>query len=364
MLYHRLVRPLLYSLSAETAHHLAMQALSVASGSDGACGALSRILGSRAVSLRVDAMGLSFPNPIGLAAGLDKDGVAIEALRALGFGFLEVGTVTAQPQPGNDRPRLFRLPRDRALINRMGFNNRGARELRERLSRLPRTPTPLGINIGKTKLVPNSEAIADYVQSAQLLGPFADYLVINVSSPNTPGLRDLQAIDTLRPLLGAVRKALDDVQRDRRVPLLLKIAPDLADADIDAIADLALELALDGIIATNTTLSRAGLASSQASVEACGAGGLSGRPLKARALAVLQRLYARVGERVALIGAGGIETADDVWERLSAGASLVQIYTAFIYDGPLLAVRLSRQLEERLAAAGLANVSQLRGRAS
>ncbi|MEY4576957.1 MAG: hypothetical protein RL701_1660, partial [Pseudomonadota bacterium] len=331
-----------------------------------ACALAQRAFGVHEPRLRVDALGLSFPTPIGLAAGLDKDGVAVQALSALGFGFIEIGTLTAHAQPGNPRPRLFRLPQDRALVNRMGFNNRGATDASARLARtrgLPRY-APLGINIGKTKVVANADAVADYVLSAQALAPHADYLVINVSSPNTPGLRDLQAIDTLRPLLVQVRAVLDRAhsaaQTATRVPLLLKIAPDLADADIDAVADLALELNLDGLIATNTTVSRSGLVTAAQTVEACGAGGLSGAPLKTRALVVLQRLRARVSDRVVLIAAGGVETVDDVWDRLRAGASLVQIYTAFIYDGPLLASRLAHELAARMRAAGFDNIEQLR----
>lgn len=362
MFYRLLLRPVLYTLSAETAHHFVMRCLSLLSRLRPLCALLSAALAPRDPSLRVSALGLTFPSPIGLAAGLDKDGIAVPGLCALGFGFVEVGTITAQAQAGNPRPRLFRLLRDRALINRMGFNNRGAVDAERRLSQLRKHDqrAPLGINIGKTKVVDNALALDDYARSAQLLGPHADYLVINVSSPNTPGLRDLQAVESLRPLLVRVREVLDRVQPDRRVPLLLKIAPDLADADIDAVADLALELQLDGIIATNTTVARTGLQTPQEQVQAAGAGGLSGAPLKARSLAVLARLYARVGERVLLVAAGGIENVEDVWERLRAGASLVQIYTALIYDGPLLPSQLARQLADRLRSAQLQNVSELR----
>jgi len=364
MFYRLLVRPVLYALSAETAHHFVMRCLAILSRIPPLCSLLAAALVPRDPSLRVSALGLSFPSPIGLAAGLDKDGIAVPALSALGFGFVEIGTITAQPQPGNPRPRLFRLLRDRALINRMGFNNRGALEAEARLSRAGARRAPLGINIGKTKIVENAAALDDYAQSAQRLGPYADYLVINVSSPNTPGLRDLQAIETLRPLLVRVRQVLDAARPERRVPLLLKIAPDLADADVDAVADLALELQLDGIIATNTTIARSGLGTPAEEIQAAGAGGLSGPPLKARALAVLARLHARVGDRVLLIAAGGIENVDDVIERLRAGASLVQVYTALIYEGPLLAARLARELAARLDVAQLKNVNQLRHLAS
>jgi len=290
----------------------------------------------------VRALGLEFPGPLGLAAGFDKDARGIDALLALGFDFVEVGTVTAHEQPGNPKPRMFRLPRDRALINRLGFNNAGAEAMARRLAR-PRRGI-VGVNLGKTKVTPESEAIADYAASCQRLAPFADYLVVNVSSPNTPGLRDLQAVDKLRPLLIAVREAADRAVPTRKVPLLVKIAPDLSDADIDAVADLALELGLDGIIATNTTIARTGLVTPAAEVAALGAGGLSGRPLKTRALEVLRRLRAKVGERLVLISVGGIETAADAAQRLEAGATLIQAYTGFVYGGPLWPRRIRRDL--------------------
>jgi dihydroorotate dehydrogenase len=362
MLY-RLLRPALYALSAETAHHLVMALLSLVARSRLLCALVRALFVRRDPLLAVEALGRRFASPIGLAAGLDKDAIAFHALAALGFGFVEVGTITAEAQPGNPRPRLFRLVEDRALINRMGFNNRGAQAAAARLQRDAARPreAPLGVNIGKTKIVANEAALADYARSAELLAPFADYLVVNVSSPNTPGLRDLQAVSSLRPLLEKIRNVLDTKRPGAHVPLLLKIAPDLADADIDAIADLALTLRLDGIIATNTTIGRAGLRTSAPQVEACGAGGLSGAPLKARALQVLRRLHARLGEQVTLVAAGGIESVDDVWERLGAGASLVQIYSALIYDGPALPSRLARELAARMRAQNISSISQLRG---
>ena len=310
--------------------------------------------------LRVHAFGRELPGPLGLAAGFDKDAKGVRALQSLGFGFVEIGTVTAEAQPGNPKPRLFRLPRDRALVNRLGFNNDGAEAASHRLVRRP--PGLVGVNIGKTKRVSEADAIADFTTSAARLAPLADYLVVNVSSPNTPGLRDLQAIDKLRPLLVAVRDACDLASPLRRVPLLVKIAPDLADDDIDAVADLALELQLDGIIATNTTISRDGLASPAAEVAALGAGGLSGAPLKARSLGVLRRLRARVGTRCVLIAVGGIETADDALARVRAGATLVQGYTGFIYNGPAWPRRLHRELATKLRAAGLTSIDQAIGR--
>jgi dihydroorotate dehydrogenase len=300
--------------------------------------------------LRVHALGLDFPGPLGLAAGFDKDGHGVAGLAALGFGFVEVGTVTARPQPGNPKPRMFRFPAEQALVNRMGFNNAGAAALAARLRALRERPGPrpiIGVNIGKTKVVPEDQAAGDYVTSARLVADVADYVVVNVSSPNTPGLRDLQAVDKLKPLLNAVREALDEASPRRRVPLLVKIAPDLADPDIDAVADLALDLGLDGIIATNTTTSREGLRDSAAVADA-GPGGMSGAPLKHRALEVLRRLHARTGDRLVLIAAGGIETPDDAWTRLQAGATLLQAYTAFIYEGPLWPHHVHAGLAARL----------------
>jgi dihydroorotate dehydrogenase len=293
---------------------------------------------------QIEAMGLSFPGALGLAAGFDKNAESIDALAALGFAFVEVGTVTGEPQPGNPKPRLFRLVEDRAVVNRMGFNNDGAEVVAKRLAARKRSDTIVGVNIGKTKLVAEDEAISDYEKSTRLLAPYADYLVVNVSSPNTPGLRDLQAVDKLKPLLAAVRAQADETVPSRHVPLLVKIAPDLSDEDVLAVSDLAVELGLDGIVATNTTISRAGLASAASEVEEVGSGGLSGAPLKARALEVTRMVRERVGPDLVIIGVGGITTAQDAWERLEAGATLVQGYTAFIYEGPLWPRRVHRQL--------------------
>jgi dihydroorotate dehydrogenase len=281
----------------------------------------------------VTAMGLTFPNVLGLAAGFDKNAVGIDALGALGFGHVEVGTVTGEPQPGNEKPRLFRLTADRAVVNRMGFNNDGAEAVAARLAARGRRTVAdggpvLGVNIGKSKVVPEDEAVGDYEKSARLLAPHADYLVVNVSSPNTPGLRNLQAVEKLEPILRAVRGVAGGV------PVLVKIAPDLSDDDVLAVADLATSIDLDGIIATNTTISRDGLASTPEQVGAAGAGGLSGRPLNERALDVLRMLRDRVGDSLTLIGVGGITTVDDARARLDAGADLLQGYTAFIYEGP------------------------------
>jgi dihydroorotate dehydrogenase len=304
----------------------------------------------------VHAMGLTFPNPLGLAAGFDKNAEGIDALAALGFGFIEVGTVTALPQPGNPQPRLFRLPADRAVVNRMGFNNEGAEVIAQRLARrarkierrdrrgsgqispraMRRTRPVLGVNIGKSKVVPEDDeraVLADYAASARLLAPYADYLVVNVSSPNTPGLRSLQAVDRLAPLLDEVRRVADDAA-GRLVPLCVKIAPDLADEDVIAVGELARDRGLEGLIATNTTISREGLRTRAEDVAALGAGGLSGPVLRRRSMEVLRLLRAR-DPRITIISVGGVSSAHDVRERRRAGATLVQAYTAFVYGGPL-----------------------------
>jgi dihydroorotate dehydrogenase len=361
MLYRALFWLVLRHVPAEAAHRIGTALLAALMWPPGMKALWRRLTGARDPRLRLTVFGRELPSPLGLAAGFDKDARHPAALAALGFGFVEIGTVTAQAQPGNPRPRMFRLVRDRALVNRLGFNNRGAAAAAARLARRPAVPM-LGVNIGKTKLVPEEGALADYAASAERLGPRADYLVVNVSSPNTPGLRDLQAVDKLRPLLAHVRATLDRAVPDRRVPLLVKIAPDLADADVDAVADLALELGLDGIIATNTTIGRGGLTTPAAAVAALGAGGLSGPPVAARALAVLRRLRARVGDRLVLVAAGGIETVDDAWARIAAGATLVQGYTGFVYGGPLWPRRLHRGLSRRLTAEGVADLRALVGR--
>ncbi|GAA1338668.1 quinone-dependent dihydroorotate dehydrogenase [Arthrobacter roseus] len=292
-----------------------------------------------------------FPSPFGLAAGFDKRGYGINALTDLGFGHIEVGTITGQAQPGNAKPRLFRLVEDRAVINRMGFNNDGALAVaprvasaRRKLESLYDSNRPIvGLNIGKTKAVDLAEAISDYLVSARELAPHADYLVVNVSSPNTPGLRQLQDIASLKPLLEQVRETATGAAK-RRVPLLVKIAPDLSNEDIRDVADLAVKLQLDGIVATNTTVSRIGLETADQDVEKAGAGGLSGAPLAQRSLEVLKQLRTAVGPDLVLISVGGVETAHDVQERLDAGATLVQGYTAFLYEGPFWAWTINRTL--------------------
>jgi dihydroorotate dehydrogenase len=340
LLYDVLFEQALTRVDPERIHHAAFRAIRAAAP------ATRRAV--RVPSAPVHALGLRFPHPLGLAAGFDKNAVGIDGLAALGFGHVEVGTVTGEAQPGNPRPRLFRLTDDRAIVNRMGFNNDGSEAVARRLAawRAAGGSTILGVNIGKTKVVPEDEAARDYEKSAGLLAPYADYLVVNVSSPNTPGLRDLQAVEKLEPILTAVRRRADEVRPDHRVPLLVKIAPDLSDDDVVAVADLATAIGLDGIIATNTTISREGLATPAATVEGVGAGGLSGRPLTQRSEDVVRLLRGRVGPDLTLVGVGGITTVDDARRRLAAGADLLQGYTAFVYEGPLWPRRIVRGLTQ------------------
>ncbi|GAA2015953.1 quinone-dependent dihydroorotate dehydrogenase [Microbacterium ulmi] len=337
-MYPFLFRTVLSRMDPETAHHAAMLVIRVLGVPPFSWPA--RAFTKPAPRLRTTALGLEFDSPFGVAAGFDKDVIGVRGLWALGFGHVEVGTVTAIPQEGNPRPRLFRLIPDRAVVNRMGFNNHGAEAAAQRLEKVRRRGerAVIGVNIGKSRVVDVAQATADYVASATLLAPLADYLVVNVSSPNTPGLRGLQAVETLRPLLEAVRDVAG------KTPLLVKIAPDLPDDEIEAVARLAVELGLAGIIATNTTTSRDGLRTDPAIVEAAGAGGLSGGPLKERALAVLRLLRAVVPAEFCVVSVGAVETAVDVRERLDAGADLVQGYTAFLYRGPLWARQINRGL--------------------
>ncbi|MFV0130877.1 quinone-dependent dihydroorotate dehydrogenase [Streptomyces sp. HMX112] len=347
-------------MDPERAHHLAFRWIRLIARVPVLRTFVAAVLAPRHKELRTEALGLRMHGPFGLAAGFDKNALAIDGMAMLGFDHVEIGTVTGEAQPGNPRKRLFRLVPDRALINRMGFNNEGSAAVADRLrARVPAFRTVVGVNIGKTKVVPEAEAAADYVKSTERLASHADYLVVNVSSPNTPGLRNLQATESLRPLLTAVREAADRTVTDRRVPLLVKIAPDLADEDVDAVADLAVELGLDGIIATNTTIAREDLTSPAALVRETG--GLSGAPLKQRSLEVLRRLYARVGDRITLVGVGGIENAEDAWQRILAGATLIQGYSAFVYEGPCYARAIHKGLAARLNASPYATLAEAVG---
>jgi dihydroorotate dehydrogenase len=342
VLWQRLLRPLLFVLDPETAHRVAFGALRLGL-SAGPVRALARRLTRPDPALAVRAFGVDFPSPVGLAAGFDKDATGFRQLGALGFGFVEVGTVTPRPQPGNARPRLFRLPADRALVNRMGFNSGGVEAALRGLRRRD-AHVVVGVNVGKNKSTPEERAIDDFVAATRALAPSADYVAVNVSSPNTPGLRDLQAVERLRPILAAVQEAAGPK------PVLVKIAPDLSDEDLVAVADLALELGLAGIIATNTTVARDGLRTPAGDVGGLGAGGLSGPPLRERALEVLRLLHERTDGRVTLVAAGGIETAADARARIDAGATLVQLYTGFVYGGPAAPRRIARGLLPRASA--------------
>ena len=323
-------------MDAEFAHHIGMTVIRFL----GATG-LSSLLRVKSKH-PVQAMGLHFDSPFGLAAGFDKNAVAIKALGDLGFSHVEVGTVTAIAQSGNEKPRLFRLVKDRALINRMGFNNLGAESVARNIARARKrygSSLPVvGINIGKSRVVDIENAVADYRSSARILAPLADYVAVNVSSPNTPGLRSLQSVEALEPILKAVIEEADSK------PVLVKIAPDLVDEDIIAVAKLAKRLKLAGVIATNTTISRDGLSSDSALVAAHGAGGLSGAPLRQRSLEVLALLRKNLPNEISIISVGGVETAADVRQRLELGATLVQGYSAFIFKGPLWARKIKRQL--------------------
>lgn len=336
-MYPLIFRLVLARLDPERAHGLGFAIIRLLPG-------FLRVFTRPDASLKVTTLGLEFDSPFGVAAGFDKEGAAIRGLGVLGFGHVEVGTITALAQPGNPRPRLFRLIPDRAVINRMGFNNHGAEaaaRLIAKAVRKRRRPV-VGINIGKSRIVEVDEAIPDYLESTRLLAPLADYLVVNVSSPNTPGLRGLQELDKLEPLLEAVKGAAGDK------PVLVKIAPDVTDEQATRIAQLAVRR-LDGIVATNTTLSREGLRTQPELVEAAGAGGLSGPPLAPRSLELLRLIRTVVPAGFCVISVGGLETAADVRQRLDAGATLVQGYTAFLYLGPLWARQVNRGLT-RIAA--------------
>jgi dihydroorotate dehydrogenase len=346
MVYRSLVRPLLFRLPAETAHELALHSLSFLPA-----GFIAKHVNNPALSIK--RFGLTFPNPIGLAAGFDKNGIALQPLAALGFGFIEAGTVTYHPQPGNPRPRLFRLSEDKALINRAGFNNEGAAAFARRVSK-DRPHCVLGVSIGKSKITPLENATEDYLASFELVYDIADYVAINVSSPNTPQLRELQQSQQLETLLSALQTRRRALQK--AVPLLVKLSPDLERHDLETIVEVIARLKIDGIIATNTTVSRDNLQTDAGRVAACGEGGLSGKPLKDRATRMIAELYELTGGRIPLIGVGGIFTAEDAWEKIAAGASLVQLYTGFIYRGPRIAQEINEGLAKILAREGFANL--------
>jgi dihydroorotate dehydrogenase len=344
MLYRTLLRPLLFRLPPETAHELALHALSL--GLWRLASAPSA--GARAPFGELRRFGLSFANPVGLAAGFDKNGVALPGLASLGFGFIEAGTVTNLPQPGNPRPRLFRLPLDCALVNRQGFNNEGAAALARRLAR-GRPACVLGVNIGKSRAVRLEDATADYLLSFERVRAHADYVTVNVSSPNTPGLRELQRADLLAALLGELQRRnreLSSGEGREPVPLLVKVAPDLGAGELELIVDVARRAGVAGLIATNTTVSRGGLRTPTERVASFGEGGVSGAPLRKRSTQIVAALRRLTRGTPEIIGVGGVFTAEDAWEKICAGAGLVQIYTGFIYEG----AGVVRRINEGLAA--------------
>lgn len=349
-LYDRALK-LMFLLPPERIHGIISGGLRVLDAASPINRALEKVVRVHDPVLRQTVFGVDFPAPLGLAAGFDKNAEAIDAWGAVGFGYAEMGTVTPKPQPGNPAPRLFRLPADKAILNRMGFNNKGALVVADNL-RSRKSDDIVGINIGKNKTA--EDAVADYRATATALGPLADYLVVNVSSPNTPGLRDLQAVEELRPILSVVKESAT-------TPVLVKIAPDLSDEDIDAVADLAVELGLDGIVATNTTISRDGLHTNADEVAAMGAGGISGAPVAARSLEVLKRLYDRIGGQLAIISVGGISTPQQAWERITSGANLLQGYTPFIYGGPGWIRDIHRGIAAQIKAHGLNSIEQAVG---
>jgi len=359
--YTRALRPALFALEAERAHELTIAALQRPS----VVSALRWRPDARTVArLPQNVLGLDFVNPVGLAAGLDKQGTAVPAWAALGFGFAEIGTVTPTPQPGNPKPRLFRLRADRAIINRFGFNSEGADGVARNMAATIRlksdttTPMRIGINIGKNKDTPNERAAEDYVRSIDVLHPHAGYFAINVSSPNTAGLRDLQERHTLRTLVERVVGRVREQSPTRTIPVLVKISPDMTDGDLLRSVDAALEGGAVGIIATNTTVARPALRSGRATAEA---GGLSGAPLKATANSVCQLLFRHLGKGVPIVGVGGIFSADDAYERIRSGATLIQVYTSLVYEGPGLVRKLLTGLDGRLANDGFTQIDEAIG---
>jgi dihydroorotate dehydrogenase len=362
MIYRRALRPILFTQDPETAHERTIEMLAAANG-------LPLHAGRRPFThakLAVEVAGIRFPNPVGLAAGCDKNARAVAVWPHFGFGFVEVGTITAQPQPGNPKPRLFRVPEHGALVNRLGFNSEGSQAVARRLARLRRhgraLSVPLGINIGKTKLVSGDDAtLEDYLTGFRRLSRFAEFVVVNVSSPNTPGLRQWQERDHLQALLGTLTEEAQALARKREtpaVPLFVKISPDMADADMEDVADVALSLGLAGIVATNTTIAREGVV---AGVEQ--SGGLSGKPLRQRANEVMRFLYRNTQGRIPLIGVGGIFTAEDAYARIRSGASLVQLYTGLVYEGPFLPRRINEGLLRLMERDGVKHLSELIGTA-
>ncbi|WP_138495552.1 quinone-dependent dihydroorotate dehydrogenase [Paenibacillus pinistramenti] len=360
MLYRNIGKPVFFRLDPEKAHHLVIGGLHKVSAMPGGVPLLKSLFGIKeAPELSVDLFGLHFPSPVGLAAGLDKNAEAVEGFSSIGFGFMEVGTVTPKGQPGNEQPRLFRLPPDEALINRMGFNNYGAEAMADKLAALQSRPIPIAVNIGKNKTTPNEEAYNDYRKCIQALYPQADFFVVNISSPNTPDLRNLQHGSELAELLKQVVGEMES-QNSRHgaaKAVLVKIAPDVTDEELEFMVDTISASGVSGIIATNTTVSREGLQHPHARET----GGLSGKPLQERSTEIVGRIYRQTGGRLPIIGSGGIFSSEDAYRKIRAGASLVEIYTALIYEGPEINRRLHRGLRDLLLRDGFKHISEAVG---
>ncbi len=350
-IYEKLIRPVLFNISPETAHELGIESLKIGLSAEFAQKFAAKRFGSESFG-ELERFGLKFKNPLGIAAGFDKNGVVVNQLAALGFGFVEVGTVTFNPQKGNEKPRLFRLPEDKALINRLGFNNEGTAKVVERLKKI-KPNCVLGVNIGKNKDVPNDEAIENYLQSFDLAHEVADYIAVNVSSPNTPNLRELQKAENLEELLGELQKRNRELSAK---PLLVKIAPDLSESEIEAITDIALKLNLAGIIATNTTIARENLKTKISET-----GGLSGKPLHEKSNDVIKKIYQYSNGKLPIIGVGGIFTAADAFAKLACGASLLQAYTGFVYQGFGFARQINSGLIRILKERGFASLDEAVG---
>lgn len=339
---YKLIRPLLFAVDPEKIHHFIFWILQIKGKVPGFKKFLRILFDNKSYSLQRTHAGLVFKNPVGLAAGFDKNALIIDELACFGFGFIEIGTLTPKPQPGNEKPRLFRLPGDQALINRMGFNNDGVIRAAERLKKRE-SNVIVGGNIGKNKSTPNENALHDYAICFEELYPYVDYFVINVSSPNTPGLRELQEKEPLRKLLMHIKRLSNAKPKPK--PVLLKIAPDLTPEQLNDVIDILKETKLDGVIATNTTISRQGLTTNEAELSKIGAGGLSGRPLTSRSLEIVRHLRKGLGKDVLIIGSGGVMTPQDAIDRINAGADLIQLYTGFVYEGPGLVKRILEKLK-------------------
>ncbi|SHE95127.1 dihydroorotate oxidase A [Seinonella peptonophila] len=356
-----LIRKILFRVDAEMAHHLTVNLLKIVQQVPEVRRNLERFFQVQDPRLTTHCMGLTFPNPVGMAAGFDKHAEIYPALAALGFGYIEVGTLTPRPQSGNPRPRIFRLPVDQAVINRMGFNNKGAEAAKQSFIRLPRPRVPIGINLGKNKTTPNDQAAEDYLLGLETLYPYGDYFVINISSPNTAGLRDLQEVEFLRDLLERIimKRNQQAVENGSKHPILVKIAPDLTDEQLSDIIATAKLVGIDGIIATNTTIERSHLQSMHREQT----GGLSGRPLTQRSLSFIRTLYQELKGTIPIIGVGGIFTGRDAFDKITAGATLIQVYTGMIYQGPAIVKQINRELIQILNQSGLSSIEEAIGNA-